>query len=178
MKIAHCLICMEDYVTQVLACMCNCYASVWNQISLLDFLQTHKTLCMLVIQQTFIVSLSTTEVFTSVFLHNYNFVWNSTFFKLITLKPYKVTLIIINSKELIMDFLDRKTDKQVLANSTDQDQASFYLILGLRIFFRNSKFGGGKKIKIKITKKIFFYLIWNIFGSEKKKQQKLYDFTL
>ena len=35
----------------------------------------------------------------------------------------------------------------------------FFLILGLRIFFQNIKVGGGKKIKIKITKKNFFYLI-------------------
>ena len=36
----------------------------------------------------------------------------------------------------------------------------FFLILGLRIFFQNIKVGGGKKIKIKITKKnFFFYLI-------------------
>ena len=32
----------------------------------------------------------------------------------------------------------------------------FFLILGLRIFFQNIKVGGGEKIKIKITKKIFF----------------------
>ena len=38
-------------------------------------------------------------------------------------------------------------------------KALFFLILGLRIFFQNIKVGGGKKIKIKITKKIFFYLI-------------------
>ena len=31
-----------------------------------------------------------------------------------------------------------------------------FFILGLRIFFQNIKVGGGKKIKIKITKKIFF----------------------
>ena len=35
-------------------------------------------------------------------------------------------------------------------------KALFFLILGLRIFFQNIKVGGGKKIKIKITKKIFF----------------------
>ena len=35
-------------------------------------------------------------------------------------------------------------------------QALFFLILGLQIFFQNIKVGGGKKIKIKITKKIFF----------------------
>ena len=32
-------------------------------------------------------------------------------------------------------------------------KALFFLILGLRIFFQNIKVGGGKKIKIKITKK-------------------------
>ena len=33
----------------------------------------------------------------------------------------------------------------------------FFLILGLQIFFlQNIKVGGGKKIKIKITKKFFF----------------------
>ena len=31
-----------------------------------------------------------------------------------------------------------------------------FLILGLQIFFQNIKVGGGKKIKIKITKKIVF----------------------
>ena len=36
------------------------------------------------------------------------------------------------------------------------DKALFFLILGLRIFFQNIKVGGGKKIKIKITKKLFF----------------------
>ena len=35
-------------------------------------------------------------------------------------------------------------------------KALFFLILGLRIFFQNIKVGGGKKIKIKINKKIFF----------------------
>ena len=35
-------------------------------------------------------------------------------------------------------------------------EALFFLILGLRIFFQNIKVGGGKKIKIKITKKNFF----------------------
>ena len=34
-----------------------------------------------------------------------------------------------------------------------------FLILGLWIFFQNIKVGGGKKIKIKITKKIFFLFI-------------------
>ena len=35
-------------------------------------------------------------------------------------------------------------------------KALFFLILGLRIFFsQNIKVGGGKKMKIKITKKIF-----------------------
>ena len=38
------------------------------------------------------------------------------------------------------------------------NKAIFFLILGLRIFFQNIKVGGGKKIKIKITKKIFFIL--------------------
>ena len=36
------------------------------------------------------------------------------------------------------------------------DKALFFLILGLRIFFQNIKVGGGKKIKMKITKKNFF----------------------
>ena len=35
-------------------------------------------------------------------------------------------------------------------------QALFFLILGLQIFFQDLKVGGGKKVKIKITKKIFF----------------------
>ena len=38
-------------------------------------------------------------------------------------------------------------------------KALFFLILGLRIFFSSIKVGGGKKIKIKITKFFFFYLI-------------------
>ena len=33
----------------------------------------------------------------------------------------------------------------------------FFLILGLQIFFQNIKVRGGKKIKIKITKKIIFF---------------------
>ena len=37
-----------------------------------------------------------------------------------------------------------------------QDHWSSGLILGLRIFFQNIKVGGGKKIKIKITKNFFF----------------------
>ena len=37
-----------------------------------------------------------------------------------------------------------------------KSKALFFLILGLRIFFQNIEVGGGKKIKIKITKKIFF----------------------
>ena len=40
-----------------------------------------------------------------------------------------------------------------------QAKALFFLILGLRIFFQNIKVEGGKKIKIKITEIIFFYLI-------------------
>ena len=36
------------------------------------------------------------------------------------------------------------------------NKALFFLILGLRIFLKNIKVGGGKKIKIKITKNIFF----------------------
>ena len=51
-----------------------------------------------------------------------------------------------------------------------------FFLLGLRIFFQNNKVRGGKKIKIKITKKIFLFNlkhIWigekKIFGSEKKK---------
>ena len=37
----------------------------------------------------------------------------------------------------------------------DDIKALFFLILGLQIFFQNIKVGGGKKIKIKIAKKIF-----------------------
>ena len=39
---------------------------------------------------------------------------------------------------------------------TDKIRPYFFLILGLQIFFQNIKVGGGKKIKKKITKKIFF----------------------
>ena len=34
-------------------------------------------------------------------------------------------------------------------------KALVFIILGLQIFFQNIKVGGGKKIKIKITKKLF-----------------------
>ena len=44
----------------------------------------------------------------------------------------------------------------------------FFLILGLRIFFQNMKVGGGKKIKIKITKKNFFFNLKHIWIGEKK----------
>ena len=41
-------------------------------------------------------------------------------------------------------------------HSMGTSKALFFLILGLWIFFQNIKVGGGKKIKIKITKKIVF----------------------
>ena len=47
----------------------------------------------------------------------------------------------------------------VLFQSNGICKALFLLILGLRIFFQNIKVGGGKKIKIKNTKKFFFYFI-------------------
>ena len=55
-------------------------------------------------------------------------------------------------------------------------KALFFLILELRIFFQNIKVGGGKKIKIKITKKNFIILSETYLDQRKKK--KLYDFTL
>ena len=36
------------------------------------------------------------------------------------------------------------------------NKALFFKILGLQIFLQNIKVGGGKKIKIKITKNFFF----------------------
>ena len=48
------------------------------------------------------------------------------------------------------------------------DKALFFLILGLRIFFQNIKVGGGKKIKIKITKKIFLFNLKHIWIGEKE----------
>ena len=59
-----------------------------------------------------------------------------------------------------------------LSPHIDMLRPYFFLILGLRIFFQNIKVGGGKKIKIKITKKNFFLFnlkhIW-IGGKKKKK---------
>ena len=44
-----------------------------------------------------------------------------------------------------------------------------FLILGLQIFFQNIKVGGGKKIKIKITKEFFFFFnLKHIWIREKK----------
>ena len=47
------------------------------------------------------------------------------------------------------------------------NKALFFLILGLRIFFQNIKVGGGKKIKIKITKIIFLFNLKHIWTGEK-----------
>ena len=47
----------------------------------------------------------------------------------------------------------------------------FFLILGLRIFFQNIKVGGGKKIKIKITKKNFFILSETYLDWRKKNNK-------
>ena len=45
----------------------------------------------------------------------------------------------------------------------------FFIILGLRIFFQNIKVGGGKKIKMKITKNVFFlFNLKHIWIGEKK----------
>ena len=45
----------------------------------------------------------------------------------------------------------------------------FFLILGLQIFFQNINVGGGKKIKLKITKKKFFlFNLKHIWIGEKK----------
>ena len=46
-----------------------------------------------------------------------------------------------------------------------------FLILGLRIFFQNIKVGGGEKIKIKITKKIFF-IESETYLDQRKKNNK------
>ena len=51
-------------------------------------------------------------------------------------------------------------------------KALFFLILGLRIFFQNIKVGGGKKIKIKITK-IFFIISSEIYLDRRKKITKI-----
>ena len=45
-----------------------------------------------------------------------------------------------------------------------------FLILGLRIFFQNIKVGGGKKIKIKITKKFFLSNLKHIWIGEKNNK--------
>ena len=47
-------------------------------------------------------------------------------------------------------------------------KALFFLILGLQIFFQNIKVGGGKKIKIKLLKKIFLFNLKHIWIGEKK----------
>ena len=56
-------------------------------------------------------------------------------------------------------------------SSSVQSLRPYFLILGLRIFFQNIKVGGGKKIKIKITKK--FLLLFNLkhiwIGEKKNK---------
>ena len=51
------------------------------------------------------------------------------------------------------------------------NKALFFLILGLRIFFQNIKVGGGKKIKIKITKKIFLFNLKHIWIRGKKNNK-------
>ena len=58
--------------------------------------------------------------------------------------------------------------------STADPKALSFLILGLRIFFQNIKVRGGKKIKLKITKKNFLFNlkhIWMIPGSQKKNNK-------
>ena len=47
----------------------------------------------------------------------------------------------------------------------------FFLILGLQIFFQNIKVGGGKKIKIKITKKNCFILSETYLDRRKKNNK-------
>ena len=49
-------------------------------------------------------------------------------------------------------------------------KALFFLILGLLIFFQNIKVGGGKKIKIKITKNVFF--LFNLKHRRKENNNK------
>ena len=51
------------------------------------------------------------------------------------------------------------------------DKALFFLILGLRIFFQNIEVGGGKKIKIKITKTIFLFNLKHIWIGEKNNNK-------
>ena len=53
----------------------------------------------------------------------------------------------------------------------DLPQALSFLILGLRNFFQNIKGGGGKKIKIKITKKFFLFNLKHIWIGEKKNNK-------
>ena len=50
----------------------------------------------------------------------------------------------------------------------NQVRPYFLLILGLQIFFQNIKVKGGKKIKMKITKKIFLFNLKHIWIGEKK----------
>ena len=51
-------------------------------------------------------------------------------------------------------------------------KALFFLILGLQIFFQNIKVGGGKKIRIKITKKIC-YIQSETYLDRRKKITKI-----
>ena len=52
--------------------------------------------------------------------------------------------------------------------SIEEIRSIFFLILGLQIFFQNIKVGGGKKIKIKITKIFFLFDLKHFWIREKK----------
>ena len=52
--------------------------------------------------------------------------------------------------------------------SVFEGKALFFLILGLQFFFQNMKVGGGKQIKIKITKKFFLFNLKHIWIRDKK----------
>ena len=68
----------------------------------------------------------------------------------------------------------------------NEHKALSFLILGLQIFFQNIKVGGGKKIKIKITKNFFLFNLKHMWIGGKKikkivrfytvKMQKLQNF--
>ena len=78
-----------------------------------------------------------------------------------------MTLVMTTSSDNLQ-FLQRKNHSINTLLKTHSLKALFFLILGLRIFFQNIKVGGGKKIKIKITKKFFLFNLKHIWIGGKK----------
>ena len=58
--------------------------------------------------------------------------------------------------------------KKPFFSHDEAHKALIFLILGLQIFFQNIKVGGGKKIKIKITRTFFLFNLKLIWIGEKK----------